>query len=416
MTRRIIVCDDEEPQREDACERLRPASSGLSDLSVEAVSPEAFKIAVEVLEDRRAKARGRDSGRADEACVFDTADFAFVDYDLIEWSKDLTGESIAYLARCYSHGGLIIVVNQDKRPNFDLTLRDHVESFGDLNLNTRSLANLGLWRGPFAGYRPWAWPLLQDALARWERRQATLMDQDLDTVKVLDALDLRQVEDRLPRQTLAFLEGVSGQSDPTVTQFVRDSGQGLDPKDQPLDRASVVRIACGRLARWVDVLVAGGQDILIDGPHLVAAFPFLLGGAPTIADANGTAVLDGVGAPLANLESFPRPDLDLWTSRPTWILDKLLSNEALSSSLDPSRQPLVDYVFCEDVSRFLPRDHARRFIADLPTRVAQRFVMDPNNLADPTQELADLLGLADPGAVTDAFSDITYAPGWRFSQ
>jgi hypothetical protein len=311
---------------------------------------------------------------------------------------------------------VIVVVNQEKRWHFDLTLRDSLESFADLNINTRDLDNAGLWKEPWTGYRPWSWPLLSTLVARWEERVAQLMLGSLDSVKVLDAVGLRIVEDRLPRQTLSFLEGVSGEADPTIAEFVRESGQCLSPRDVPWDAESMARIASARLARWVEILVAGCQDVVADGPHVVARYPRLIGAEPTVSEANATVTLEGASALLQVLEGAHVAPFGAWFSRPTWSVDAVAGAEALAQFVDPAEQPRVEFVFCEDASRFVPRSFARRFIADLPTAAAQRFVLDPASVEEPSGELCDVLGLGNAAAVGDAFRDVTYAPGWRFSQ
>ena len=294
MTRTALVFDDDDAQGEHACRLLRDGSSGVADLVIQRVSADEFQRAIATLTSRRARARGLAGVAANSACVFDSADYLFLDFDLLKLPRDLTGGEVAYLARCYSSCGLIVIWNQVRQRHFDLTLRDHLNSFADVNLHMRDLGNIGLWQPEFVGYRPWAWPVLPDALTRWEARVEALSAMDVDVVKVLDVLGLRDVENDLSRQTLAFVEGASGEKDPTIRQFVTDTGNGLSAKDVAADVLGVVRIAAARLARWMDVLVGAGQDVVIDAAHLVGTYPGLLEPSPTVDAANAVALRGAV--------------------------------------------------------------------------------------------------------------------------
>jgi hypothetical protein len=416
MTRTALVFDDDDAQGEHACRLLRDGSSGVADLVIQRVSADEFQRAIATLTSRRARARGLARVAANSACVFDSADYLFLDFDLLKLPRDLTGGEVAYLARCYSSCGLIVIWNQVRQRHFDLTLRDHLDSFADVNLHMRDLGNIGLWQPEFVGYRPWAWPVLPDALTRWEARVEALSAMDVDVVKVLDVLGLRDVENDLSRQTLAFVEGASGEKDPTIRQFVTDTGNGLSAKDVAADVLGVVRIAAARLARWMDVLVGAGQDVVIDAAHLVGTYPGVLEPSPTVDAANAVALRGAVTWSNQGAAELPPPDLDFWAARPGWVVRALPGGGEQGSKFNRRGQPSFDYVFCEDVSRFVPQEMARQFIADLPTPSAERFVLDPEQVAQNAENVAPLLGLPSGDAVRRAFGDLIYSPLWRWSQ
>ena len=61
-----------------------------------------------------------------------TADVVVVDYDLLRFSEihvDTTGSRLAYLLRCFSKCGFIIVLNEFGTNTFDLSLGSPVEGF-----------------------------------------------------------------------------------------------------------------------------------------------------------------------------------------------------------------------------------------------------------------------------------------------
>lgn len=152
---RVVICDDQPRQLARYVRDLDEVNSKLRlGLTIEAPDPKSLSSQLRELRNRR-----RGTVTSDGAQAFDRADIVFIDYDLIELTDagTETGESAAYLARCFSTGGYIVAMNQGRLSNpFDLTLSGHPESFADLDIGSDQLANPGLWRDSFDGFRPWA--------------------------------------------------------------------------------------------------------------------------------------------------------------------------------------------------------------------------------------------------------------------
>jgi hypothetical protein len=141
---KIVILDDEEGVEEAIRSKLPSAiSRGAS-----TVKPAEIAQLVSTL-GRRIEEVRKSSKKLETKTVLDTADIFIVDYDLIkaEGEDYLTGETVAYLARCYSTCGIIVALNQFYRsPTFDLTFRPQLDSFADLNISADDLKSDGLWK------------------------------------------------------------------------------------------------------------------------------------------------------------------------------------------------------------------------------------------------------------------------------
>lgn len=371
--------------------------------------PAQFWQQISMLEGRRKDARGRRRKPLVLAQTeFDNADIVIVDYDLMELSQVddqnrgyVTGESVAYLCRCYSKCGLIVALNQFGSNPFDLTLKGHPESYADLNLGSDQLANPGLWSDKWSGFRPWHWPVLPQACVSFRNRTEALLDKLQKSV--LEHLGFRDdVGNSLPRATAQFLGPQMKPQETTFEHFVLSSGHGLELKDKPLSPEFIARIAGARLGKWLEKLVLPGQDILIDAPHLASRFPSLLkGNIKNQAAWNKTtaAKLSKLGLRTEKLEKNRFKPED-WLSRPAWFWTDLSKREDIEEVKNPwASKGVPDFVFCEDVSRFLPRDMAREFVAGLPSNFARRYVVNHNSRLGKKYKLGK----------------VQYAPSVRFS-
>ena len=145
---KVVFVDDNDEflktWRESFAARLR--SPGLD---LKENDRQATKNAVVALDNARLKARTTKIEYVSEASLFNDADLVFVDYDLIELEETtaLTGEDIAYLLRCFTTCGVIVLLNPpDLGTNFfDLRLRRSFDSWADLVLGTDQLDNKWLW-------------------------------------------------------------------------------------------------------------------------------------------------------------------------------------------------------------------------------------------------------------------------------
>jgi hypothetical protein len=407
MKKKILICDDDPRRVESWKAQLESVQDAFA---VEGTgSREDFLAALSRLEERRKLARRKSSRSPDWGSnPLDEAAILIVDFDLLKMSQEsyLTGENVAYLARCYSRCGLIVGLNQFGANEFDLTLKGHPESYADLNIGGPQLVNRGLWyRDKWGGFRPWCWPVLPLASVALEVRVASLMNR-LDE-PVLDFLQFSaNASQALPRSISEFLGRQRKPQETTFRHFVSESGNGLRAKDRALDDISLARIAAARLSKWLERLVLPGQDILVDAPHLVSRFPSLLTGKATdIAAWNKTASLDGLAGIGLHYKTIERPrfKMEEWISRPAWFWPKVSTMEEIAEVKRPwsAQDRGTDCVFCEDISGFLPRDGAREFVADLPSVFVRRFVVNPRCGAG--------------RKLHKALEAVSYSPGVRFS-
>ena len=200
----ILVYDDEGEMQNRLCEKLRGLESLRDTFDIMPLERNTFLQTMETLRERQSAFR--EIGRWDgEKIALDEASFLVIDYDLLGNPLDsfLTGEGVAYLARCFSTCGLIIGINQPPLIDFDLTLQGRPASFADLNITEKNLNNPGLWGGEWQGFRPWYWPNLPGFWASFERRIADVkeaLDAPIWTVLGFD----RHTFDILPRSMSDF--------------------------------------------------------------------------------------------------------------------------------------------------------------------------------------------------------------------
>jgi hypothetical protein len=382
MKKTIFVYDDERQIGKRWQKDLLNIPSVKSAFDVEVLDVE-FSQAVTDLEQRRREARKK--GRAPlSSNLFDKASVLIIDFDLFrnEDAKYLTGEEVAYLARCYSRCGVIIGINQFGGDNpFDLTLSGHPESFADLNLGGKQLSKEGLWEERWSGFRPWSWPLMETAVRSFESRTKKLLEgKNLDK-PILEYLEFPdEVVATLPRLTREFLGNEDDPQESTFRDFVLSSGNGLRLKDKPISNEFIARIAAARISKWLERLILPGQDILVDAPHLVSRYPSLLKGDPDkLKTWNQTTSLSGIGKlglSYQRIADFRFQHND-WLSRPSWFWSKLSNFGQISEVSDPWSMKKPEYVFCEDISQFVDKKLTREFVAQVASPFVRRFVIDP---------------------------------------
>jgi hypothetical protein len=380
----ILVLDDENPLGRHHVGQLNKLPGFQKQFAAKPVTPDEFKAILDTLEQRRAQARKAELPNFTDPCPLDDADILIVDYDLLSLTSVgvMTGENVAYLARCFSRCGFILGLNQFGVNPFDLTLKGHPESFADLNIGSEQLANPGLWGEPWKGFRPWAWPLIPQALDSFERRVVDLrscMDQH-----ILTWLGIPEVVAKLlPRTATEFITKSSTAAETTFQDFVRDSGNGLLGRLDKTSEECRIRIAAARIAKWVERFVLTGQDILVDAPHLAARYPSLLKGSKTNAAAYDCTAsfgkLGDLGIHHQKISSafFSKPN---WLSRPAWFWPALSSLSAIDEVSDPWKAKQTDLAFCEDISRFKPKAKCHEFVADIPSPFARRYVAKVSNV------------------------------------
>jgi hypothetical protein len=383
---RIVICDDEPGRVEDWVKKV----SGMPDIADRYdVIPLAEDLIAEVheLERRRAAARAHEDYTWDKRSI-DRADILIIDYDLLQSDAAyLTGEAIAYLARCYSECGVIVALNQfGSESAFDLTLRGHPESFADLNLAGGQFANGGLWAEPWKGFRPWVWPLLPNAADRFRRLTAQVASTGLDC-RVVDLIGMPPlVVEKFPRTFAEVLvESEESIGSVTLDEVARSPRMGLRPKDEPPNDAEIAqqclaRIAVARISKWLERVVLPAQDLLVDAPHLVSRYPELLGTTAESPEAWEVFATLSIPEPPFTSDRVAEAKLSKsdWLSRAAWWGDPAA---AAIEDPDVALPSTPDIVFAEDASRFVPRDCTRQFVADVESPFVQRFVIDPERAA-----------------------------------
>ncbi len=381
--KQILVFDDDKGRTAQWAAELKRQKSIQKLFEVNALELDRFKEALSALDQRRRQARLDSIDIGNWRNPIDSAAILIIDYDLLELNREqyITGETVAYLARCYSKCGLIVGLNQYGDNDFDLTLKGHPESYADLNIGSKQLASIGLWHEPWSGFRPWTWPILPLALQAFERRAKSLagcLDEPIltylgfpdDVVKIL------------PRSVAEFIEAGDRSSEKvTFRQFVEGSGNGLSGKDVVRNDKLIARIAAARIAKWLERLVLPGQDIIVDAPHLVSRYPSLLNGNARLISTWNKAASIGkenlVGIKHTRIKQF-RFSAGDWLSRPGWFWKGLSNHQTIPEVANPWSIEKPGFVFCEDMSCFLPREAAREFVADLTSQYVRRFVVDPN--------------------------------------
>lgn len=386
MKKKIWIYDDDERFVNELKEGLTKLPIVRETFEIEV--PSHFKDSMKILQERQRALREGSDNWDNKPAPLDDASIFIIDFDLLETAAFLTGEVVAYLARCFSMCGLIVGVNQYGHNTFDLTLKGHPESFADLNVGQDQLNNPDLWRGTWGstrrGFRPWYWPSLPDYLRDFEKRVDDVresLDEDTSICEVL-GFD-SELFNLLPRSIIQFVEEFKGKEPAKTTfrQFVTESGNGLQPKDaEKVNNDEILaRVGAARISKWLERLVLPEQDILVDAPHLVSRYPSLMTGDITdIKTWNKTAQLMSykeLGLDTELIEPF-RLEREYWLSRPVWFWDKLRECEKIPEVSEPWNRVSPNWGFREDASRFYRGKDCREFIADTESPFAYRFVKD----------------------------------------
>ncbi len=402
MTCSVLVCDDEPTSADEWLENISAALPGETYNLLPRPSPESISAAIRMLLSRREALRDKHA-RPEGSCLFDGVDVLIVDYDLLhidEANTRHTGEGVARLARAFSTAGVIVVLNQYAEAQFDLSLRGHIESHADLNVDGRLVGHLGLWRcGPWEQFRPWHWPVLVDAVISFRSRAANLASNANLSHPISEALGMFPPDGaRLSDTAFGFLapgaESFDALAQTTFEGFIRANSAAVDTRDADEllthDPEACARIAACRVAKWLEREVLGPQDVLIDIPHLIQRCPFLLRGDIQDLETWNRAVFGGAEhvSPLVPKEAWF--SAENWLSRPALWWRRIEAAEIIREArnkFDFAQAP--DFVFVEDASKFVPLSDAVEFRAGFHNAFDRRFVRK--------------------------FPDIRYAPQRRFA-
>jgi hypothetical protein len=263
---KVVILDDETTVEAAIASKLPKSVSKAST----PIKPDEITSVVKELGSRAGAVR-LSKKHVEKPLTLDTAGLFIVDYDLVKATNEdyLTGETVAYLARCYSRCGVIVALNQfHRQPTFDLTLRPQIDSFAEINIAADDLKNAGLWDpAPWKGYRPWSWPVLTDLVQLISRRIQDVAKAD-PKMRVVDFLEFpTSVVERLPTTVLELLGSHTSKADAaTLSDVLRSPELGLrgreaaERKPQP---AQDSRIIAARLSAWLN-FVLSPQDVLVE--------------------------------------------------------------------------------------------------------------------------------------------------------
>jgi hypothetical protein len=374
----VIILDDEK-NVETAIQQKLPT---IFRRMAASIKPDDITVLVKALGARAVAARASRK-RSVTRLELDAADLFIVDYDLVKAKNEdyLTGEMVAYLARCYSGCGGIVALNQFYRePTFDLTLRPQLDSFADLNISAADLANPGLWTDPVArkGYRPWSWPVIPELIKLFEKRVSDVLATD-HRKSVVEFLEFpTSAIERLPTAVLELLGGQGSRAEnATLSDIVRSPHLGLrgrEATDRKRQREQNSRIVAARLSAWLN-LVLSPQDVLVDAPHLAQRCPSLVGDRKSVATFNKTCILKSDEKVFSNpLLLKTKIRKHFWFDRPVWFWTEVERLRIPKELQDPWHGTDDRFVFCEDTSSFGQRIKAKSFQSDLISPYRTRFV------------------------------------------
>jgi hypothetical protein len=396
---KVLLVDDVQTVSEAAASSIRSVVGDAADVVV--LPSEKTKQAVDALFERYRKSfiagATLESSVGDVPSVFDDVDVLVLDYDLHatpgtngEWASGL---EVARMARVFSGVSAVVLLNQFRGNRFDLTMIEGTNSWADLDVNRKQIANPGLWSADgFRGYRPWHWPNLLTEPARFEALVDWLafrMDGSVLPSIGLNADGAGKDERAVPRDVWAQLK-----IDPehgTFRQLVENAGYlpsdehngrlANDPKAGP-------RVAAAVLRRWLERIVFPMQDTLVDAPHLAYLMPWLLR-TPTELDAwNSTCVLScGCERPFAVELGSHRLEPEFLGSRPVYFYRQMQDDEKCKRAETGENVPELD--FCEDVSSFVESRATRSFPCLLPGSYTLRRVTDVGALKNDFSDARD---------------------------
>lgn len=376
----LLVYDDEESMMRRYLERLENIPELEREFEMDSISDEEFLRAVESLRERVRHSRNRRTNEDDWNSRFDEASVSIIDYDLIDAASiSENGEEIAYYLRFFSKCNFIIGLNRFGQSTFDLTLMGHVDSYADLNIGARDLANRGLWTGESDGFRPWYWPSVIEYCKSFRKRIDDVTENF--SRPMLEVLGFPEhVFLSLPPNSLECLATERDVLiDATIQDFFERSSLVLKEKDRRsyFSDEAKGRATAARISKWLERTVFPGQDILVDAPHLVWRFPSLLtGDLSRLRTWNKTASfgpLKDLGIRLDKIRKFSFKNRH-WLSRPAWFWQDVIECDSILEVREPWKKANYDYVFAEDSSQFSRRGSCREFTSDVDSPFRRRFV------------------------------------------
>lgn len=383
---KIGIFDDEQRLGKRHRARILQADLPEEEFDVTLLSLDEFTEALQHIRERRERFREEGGWEHDGENPLDDVSILIVDYDLFEAQPYLNAEQIAYLARCFTTCGIVVDLNRFGFRRFDLTLKDHLESFADLHVGQEHLDNPFLWGDERGGdFAPWYWPALPAYALEYEQRVTDVKEAIREDRTIWETLGFpEEVHRSLPTQLVQVLGEQADEA--RFDRFVMESDWGLQPRDRehaldesgsPVDLETIARIAAARIGKWLEWWILPEQAYLVDAPHLVERFPSLIeGDREDIEVWNGVARRHTKEIPVLRTDSLEpfRLKASHWLSRPAWFWPQVFRCEDLNDVREPWNIRPPRWKFCEDTSRFHPEDEVVSFKAMTISPFGYRYV------------------------------------------
>ena len=333
---KVRIFDDEAGFRQSLKAKVNGMNLPRDEFDVDIIDPKDFNDSLTGMTKRQQQFRKEGNWTHDRSNPLDDFSILIIDYDLFEAEPFLDAERIAYLARCFTTCGIIVVLNRFGHNPFDLTLKDHPESFADLDIGQDQLNNPFLWGVGENEFAPWYWPALPQYAKNYEKKFLDVKQAIESGQSIWDTLGFsKDIRDRIPTELDRFLGSETNTW--LFEQFVVKSGHGLARKDgaqvfgqdgSVRDPDTIARIAAARIGKWLEFQLLPELDILVDAPHLAGRLPSLVNG-DSIDDRNAIVVRHSHQIPMLNtvpIEKF-RLQNEHWLSRPAWLWRDFLNRQ-----------------------------------------------------------------------------------------
>lgn len=408
---RVLVCDDVPERRDEVAQRIidsgQPKPELIAEQELRDQLEGLFKQARECIRNPAA------FKPADNSCFHDV-DIVVIDNNLTHLPGDgplLTAESIAGFVRAFTNAVYIVSLNVNPDVDFDLRyLVGDFSSRADLALNTEHLANPALWTGDVktaaAGFLPWYWARLRDVADR--RRAQTdfvraRLNEPVMTILGFDGhgTELLSLHARgalspavgrensagdnvIPIDKLTFRDVFNARDRSLAIKEDREAINEAEKKGNASLTGLIARVVAADIDLWFRRDVLGPQEPLVDVPHLLMRFPFLLG--DRAADISEWNKATSASAPPYCMEkdlydtylAAARFEHDEWVKSPCFWWPALKADEKLNERfMQLGDAAWADIVFCEDRSQFVTLNQQNppvEFAAEFEGSWSRRYV------------------------------------------
>ena len=382
----VLICDDHPKVGDDWTSTVRKVAGDHYSVK-DPFGNEEVQCATKELLNRQAALRDGRSGEKGP-CLFDEVDILVLDYDLLHIDKSNarhTGEALARFVRMFSTPQVVVVVNQFREAQFDLSLRGHLSSHADLNVDAALLHERGLWTDPpWDGFRPWHWQTLCRAVETQKARQSVVkdhLDEPIIDVLGMQNEDINRLSDTAFGYIASKAKDVQGLQDQTFKSFFHAQVSSRDAsKLLCCDQEAVCRFLAARVGKWLERQVLGAQDVLVDVPHLIQRYPFLLGKNVSELEAWNATIHD-------DKEIRKQVPSESWFNLPNFLTRSAVWRQRFEDDVDISRtrqsfdfSTVPPFVFLEDMSTFVPIEEAQGFRAGHHNAFDRRFAKCMDNI------------------------------------